>query len=740
MSEQPIFTVAVPTPLRRTFDYLPPQGGENNVRAEWRPGMRVLVPFGQQKLVGVLLSIGSESQLKPHQLKPVHQVLDTEPCLPEDMLALCQWAATYYHHPVGEALATAIPNLLRQGESARFPTETVWQLTTEGKGLPDTALKSAPKQATLLRHLQLHHTASREDIATLDVAISTVRQLEKKGLVESVERTINPAEIAGELLLGETPLTLNDEQEGALTQLRYGEFSSYLLEGATGSGKTEVYLQAIANVLEAGRSALVLVPEIGLTPQLIRRFTARFNVRVAVMHSGLNNRERLQAWLEARHGYARIIIGTRSAVFTPIPKLGIIVVDEEHDLSFKQQDGFRYSARDLAVVRAQRENIPVVLGSATPSLESLFNAINNRYHHLRLTRRAGSARPPQVQLIDLRGKKLKEGFAPELLDSIAEELSKGNQALVFINRRGFAPVLICRDCGWVADCRNCSAKMAVHRYPPHLHCHHCDYQRPLSHSCPDCLSRDLEYLGQGTERSEQTLNELFPVAPVIRVDRDSTRGKQAMEALLQPVHEGQPCILVGTQMLAKGHHFPDVTLVTMLDVDGGLFSGDFRGPERMGQLMVQVSGRAGRESKPGRVVIQSYHCEHPSIQSLINEGYHRYARRLLHERQITGLPPYRYMALIRAESKRPENANDFLSRARQIAHDQVPASQKVSYLGPLPALMERKNDRYCFQLQILCDDRSHLHQAVRAICHGMENHALSRRARWSVDIDPQDMS
>lgn len=738
MSEQLILTVAVPTPLRRTFDYLPPQGKDAQA-GDYRPGVRVRVPFGQQQLVGVLLSTGYASQLKPSQLKPIHHVLDVDPCLPEDLLSLCQWAATYYQHPIGEALATALPSLLRQGEAASFPTETVWQLSTAGKGLPETALKRAPRQAALLRHLQQNTSINRRELDELGISTATVRELEKKGLIERVERTINPAPFAGELY-GESPLSLNAEQEAALLQLSYRQFGCYLLEGATGSGKTEVYLQAIGRVLEEGRSALVLVPEIGLTPQLIKRFTTRFNVPLAVMHSGLNNRERLQAWLEARHGHARIIIGTRSAIFTPIPKLGIIVVDEEHDLSFKQQDGFRYSARDLAIVRASRENIPVLLGSATPSLESLYNAIQGRYHHLRLTQRAGNATPPRVEQVDLRGKQLHEGFAPEVLEAISTELSRGNQVLVFINRRGFAPVLICRDCGWIAECRNCAARLTVHRHPAHLRCHHCDYQRPLARSCPDCLSMDMEFLGLGTERSEQALNDRFPDFPVIRIDRDSTRGKQAMEKLLRPIHEGRPCILVGTQMLAKGHHFPDVTLVTMLDVDGGLFSGDFRGPERMGQLMIQVSGRAGRESKAGKVIIQSYHCDHPSIQSLINEGYHRYARRLLKERQLTGLPPYRYMALIRAESKRPENATDFLARARQLASQEAPPSRQISYLGPLPALMERKNDRYCFQLQILSADRGQLHRVVRAICAGMENHVLSRRARWSVDIDPQDMS
>lgn len=739
MSDQRFLKVAVPTPLRRTFDYLPPAGTSDADLKRWQPGVRVLVPFGQQKLVGVLLGVSGQSELDAARLKPAEAILDETACFPADLLALCQWAAGYYQHPVGEALATALPALLRQGEAADFPTETVWRLTTEGKGLPADALKRAPKQALLLGELQQQGELSRADLKRLGLSPEIVRQLEKKNLVVPRQSTIRPKAMSRDLY-GEVPLQLNREQQAALDQFRYEGFTAYLLEGATGSGKTEVYLQAIAQVLERGRSALVLVPEIGLTPQLISRFERRFRVPIAALHSGLNDRERLQAWLEARYGHARIVIGTRSAVFTPIPNLGIIVIDEEHDLSFKQQDGFRYSARDLSAVRAQRSGIPLLLGSATPSLESLHNAIHNRYLHLRLTQRAGAARPPEVELIDLRGKKLQEGFAPELLAGIETELEKGNQALVFINRRGFAPVVICHDCGWIADCKNCSAKLTAHRHPPHLHCHHCDFQRPLPQSCPDCLSRELEYMGQGTERSEAALQTAFPGFPVIRVDRDTTRRKQAMQGILNKVREGQPCVLVGTQMLAKGHHFPDVTLVAMIDIDGALFSGDFRGPERMGQLLIQVAGRAGRASKPGRVVIQSHHCEHPNIQSLIKEGYHRYARRLLRERQVTGLPPYRFMALIRAESKRPENASDFLTVARQLAQQQVPPSRELQYLGPLPALMERKKDRYCFQLQINSGSRRQLHRAVNAICGQMENHALSRRARWSVDIDPQDMA
>ncbi|MGQ9425021.1 primosomal protein N' [Gilvimarinus sp. F26214L] len=739
MAIQHILNVAVPTPLRRTFDYLPPADVPASELETWQAGMRILVPFGPQKLVGVLLGISSSSSLSPAQLKPAIRNLDQQAPLPPDVMNLCRWAAGYYQHPVGEALATALPTLLRQGEAAAFPRESVWELSTEGRGLPLGALKRAPRQSAVLDLLHERGHLARSELKDLGVGTEVLRQLQTKGLVSVREATVEPEAISGDLL-AQAPLQLNSEQQAALDQVRYEGYNTYLLEGATGSGKTEVYLQAIARVLEQGRSALVLVPEIGLTPQLVGRFRRRFRVRIAALHSGLNDRERLQGWLEARHGHARIVIGTRSAVFTPIPRLGMIIIDEEHDLSFKQQDGFRYSARDLSVVRAQRSRIPLLLGSATPSLESLYNASHQRYLHLRLTQRAGAARPPEVALIDLRGQALSEGFSAQLLAQIEGELEKGNQALVFINRRGFAPALICHDCGWIADCKNCSAKLTVHQYPPHLHCHHCDFQRPVPHTCPDCFSKDLEYRGQGTERSEAFLQQTFPDYPVIRVDRDTTRRKQALQGMLAKVQEGQPCILVGTQMLAKGHHFPDVTLVAMIDIDGALFSGDFRGPERMGQLLIQVAGRAGRANKPGRVIIQSHHCEHPNIQSLIKEGYHRYARRLLHERQLAGLPPYRYLALIRAESKRAENASDFLAAARQVAQRLFPPSRQLSYLGPLPALMERKKDRYCFQLHINSEDRRLLHQVVKAICEQMENHALSRRSRWSVDVDPQDMA
>lgn len=737
MPQVSVLKIAVPTPLRRTFDYLAPETTNGDDLAQLQPGTRVLVPFGQQQLVGILLGLSQHSDLPTDQLKPAYRFLEKEACLPAEILSLCQWAASYYQCPIGDALTTALPAPLRQGERAHLQGEPHWQLTTEGKGLPETALTRAPKQALLLQNLQTHQCLNRLAIEALDISTAVIKQLEAKGLVESVE--VLPNLQSGPLLKNE-PLVLNQEQQAALDQLRYQGFNAYLLEGATGSGKTEVYLHAVEHCLRQDNSALVLVPEIGLTPQLVGRFQQRFGVPVAALHSGLNDRERLQAWLEASHGRARIVIGTRSAVFTPIPRLGIIIIDEEHDLSFKQQDGFRYSARDLAVVRAKRLNIPLLLGTATPSLETLYNTTHNRYLHLRLTERAGDAKSPRVETIDLRGKALTEGFSDPLIVAMASELAQGNQVLVFLNRRGFAPILMCHDCGWMALCNHCSARMTVHQHPPHLHCHHCDHQRPINQHCPECLSRELAYRGLGTERSEAVLTQLFPDIPIIRIDRDTTRRKQAMAQKLEQVQQGEPCILVGTQMLAKGHHFPDITLVAILDVDGALFSPDFRGPERMGQLLIQVAGRAGRGAKAGKVIIQSHHCEHPNIQSLIKEGYHRYARRLLHERQVSGLPPYRYLALLRAESKRAENAIELLKTARQLAQQQFPPSRKLSYLGPIPALMEKKKDRYCFQLHISSEQRPLLQRLLQQLCVALEAHPAARRARWSVDVDPQDMS
>lgn len=737
----PLLEISLPTPLRRRFDYLPPAGMCDTSVRSLCPGVLVRVPFGHQELVGVLIAIKEESEQDSDKLRPALAVIDTQPALPEDMLGLVQWAADYYQCPEGEALSTALPALLRQGEAAQLRTEPSWQLTTEGKGLPVGALKRARKQAELLAALQEHSHLSRSDIAALGIPANIIKALRDKGLIEpAAAAPLQAAQPASTSLLRQQPYSLGEQQRRAFASLAFDQFQVSLLDGATGSGKTEIYLQAIAKVLESGKQALVLVPEIGLTPQTIARFQQRFAVKVVAMHSGLNDRERLDAWIMAKSGQAPILIGTRSAIFTPMAKLGIIIIDEEHDGSFKQQDGFRYSARDLSVMRASRAGIPLILGSATPSLETLYNAQQGRYQHLHLSVRAGDAKPPEVQLLDMRGLPLVEGFAAETKLAMARELAEGNQVLVFLNRRGYAPTLECHDCGWLANCPHCDLRMTVHHNPRHLHCHHCDHQRSLPQRCPSCQSHRLNPVGQGTERSELVLQEWFPQIPVIRVDRDSTRTKHAMAGILEQVHQGEPCILVGTQMLAKGHHFADVTLVVIIDADAGLFSTDFRGPERMGQLLLQVAGRAGRAHKPGKVILQSHHTDHPLVQTLVHQGYHAFAELILQERQLTQLPPFRYLALLRAESKRAELAFDFLTFARQEAELLVAPQPSLSYLGPLPALIEKRGDRFRYQLQMNSAARKSLHQLLQQLIARLEHHPLAKRVRWAVDVDPQDMA
>lgn len=736
-----IYAVALPTPLRRTFDYLAPTGP--NPQPQGVPGMRVMVNFGKQKLIGIIVEVKDHSDFDLHKLKPVLQLLDVQPLLPSELLQLCLWAAQYYHHPVGEVLAAAIPASLRQGEAAELSTEKAWLLTDTGLACLPDSLKRAPKQQALLQQLQDDMLSGLEvclhkDLLLQDVNRSALKGLQEKGLIEAQEITPQPMRPAK--LLKSAPLTLNEEQASALAQIAFDRYTCHLLYGTTGSGKTEVYLQAIEKVLRAGQQALVLIPEIGLTPQTLSRFQRRFNRPLAVLHSNLNDSERKQAWLLAAAGDADIIIGTRSAIFTPLHNPGIVILDEEHDLSFKQQEGFRYSARDLAALRCQRLQIPLILGSATPSLESFYNAQQQRYKLLPLTQRAGGARPPMMQLIDLKRQPLQEGLTQTLLETIEQHLLASGQVLVFINRRGFAPTLLCHDCGWLSQCQHCDARLTVHQHPAHLHCHHCDYQRPLIHQCPTCNSRELHCVGQGTERTETVLQNRFPDFPVIRVDRDSTRLKNAMHNIVEQVNKGEPCLLVGTQMLAKGHHFPNVTLVAIIDADGGLFSTDFRGPERMGQLMLQVAGRAGREERSGTVLIQSHLCDHPLLQTLLNQGYSAYAQLILQERHASQLPPYRYMALLRAESSRSENAHQLLLTARRIAERHSPPQPELQYLGPLPAPMERRNQRFRHQLQIHASSRAKLHQLLTPLIAELEQHPLSRRTRWSIDVDPLDMT
>ena len=727
-----ILRLAVPSPLRRLFDYLPPQGIETQ---HLQPGVRVLAPFGNREVIGVLIEVAAESRFDLAKLKPALRILDEQPPLPHHLFKLARWAANYYQHPEGDSLQQALPTLLRKGHACEYQHDTLWQALAEDTG--GLIRVNAKHQHNLFALIKAHPQGISEDAIRAEGGhIPALAPLQEKGLITAFKREHpkQPDEI-----LHEAPLTLNDEQHNCIQQLQqHSGYGCFLLEGVTGSGKTEVYLQAIEASLRAGEQALVLVPEIGLTPQTVSRFKQRFNLPIVALHSNLSDRQRLDAWLQAREGIARIIIGTRSAIFTPLHKPGILIIDEEHDPSFKQQDGFRYSARDLAVMRARDENIAVVLGSATPSLETLQNAIEQRYHWLKLTQRAGNSAPPQFKLLDIRQENLVDGLSQAMINAIGQSLSAGTQVLVFLNRRGFAPTLTCHDCGWIADCSRCDAHMTLHQRPPHLHCHHCDKQSGIPQRCPECNSDQLQPIGVGTERSEAALQRLFPDYPVIRVDRDSTQRKNAMQEIMQQVNHGDPCILVGTQMLAKGHHFPKVTLVAIINADSGLFSADFRGMERTAQLILQVAGRAGRAEHPGTVMMQTYHADHPILQTLIHHGYSAFAQEELHIRQQAQLPPFSHYALLRAETTTQHRAESFLWALRQQLEDDMLLPQGVHWIGPLPSPMEKRAGMHRAQLMIYAQQRKNLHQLLSNLCWYLEQNKEARKVRWSLDVDPAD--
>lgn len=737
-----ILQVALSSPLRRLFDY------RIDTDETIMPGSRVAVPFGHQKsIMGIVVSeTFAPSQ---HTLRPIQSVLDDEPVLDHEILTLCQWCADYYHHPMGDICHTALPALLRKPEAMPTPLIKAWRLSAYGQEREPDELNRAPKQKQALLYLKEHTIASVESINNAGIHSSTLTALAKKQLAEKID--ILPERIDGDLvepsgaehplaLLGERALDLNQEQQHALEKINFEHFNTLLLDGVTGSGKTEVYLQAIAKVLQQKKRALVLIPEIGLTPQTLSRFQKRFSCKVACLHSGLSDKERLGIWRDAREGRIAILIGTRSSIFTPLPDLGLIIIDEEHDLSYKQQEGLRYSARDLAIVRAKNRNIPLILGSATPSLESLQNALSGRYALACLRQRAQQAAMPHFECVDGQEQQLH----PQIHSAIQQTLNENKQVLVFINRRGYAPTLSCQDCGWICMCHNCDSRLTVHHRHNHAHankelrCHHCDAHQAVPNSCPQCRSRRLQNLGAGTQRSEEMLEQAFSAFPILRIDRDSVAKKGQLETALNTINQGKPCIIVGTQMLAKGHHFSQLGLGVILGLDQGFFSSDFRGAERMGQLLTQVAGRVGREKTQAKVLIQTRFGDHPLLQLLLNQGYGDFARHLLAERQLSAMPPFQHIACLRCHAQQASLAEKFLLKARQIAETIAPPHNTLSYLGPFPASIEKRNNRYHYLLQIKAANRKERQHVLQALCLELERSRTPKGLHWLIDVDAQE--
>lgn len=755
--------LAIDTPLRRTFDYLPP--AEGAPVGGWQPGLRLAVPFGRGEVVGVLLEAVATTEVPAAKLRQVLGTLDAEPVLDAVTLGLLRWAADYYHHPVGEVFAAALPVLLRQGRAAQADRRRWWLSSAGASALAGTAtpgVRLGKRQREALGLLQTRAAGlPPEEYATLAPALRTaLRDAVERGWADhadapaaskAVDDAVDgtgsladggPGKPRGTAVLS-PPGAARPEptvaQAAALAAIAAAGpgFHAFLLQGVTGSGKTEVYLRLLEEVLASGRQGLVLVPEIGLTPQLVDRFRARLGGGLAVLHSALTDSERRSAWRDAREGRASVVIGTRSAVFTPLDRLGLVIVDEEHDGSYKQQDGWRYSARDLAVIRAQRAGVPIVLGSATPALETLWNARQGRYQLLSMPVRAGAAGAPRLGLVDLRREPQYQGLATASVLAMQRHLAAGNQVLLYLNRRGFAPTLFCNNCGWTAPCRRCDARMTVHLRPAGLTCHHCGLEDPLPFACPTC-SHELSPVGQGTERIEQLLADQFPGTEVLRIDRDTIRRRGELDAALERVREGHARILVGTQMLAKGHDFPEVTLVVVLNADQGLFGTDFRAAERLAQTLTQVAGRAGRAERPGEVLIQTTFPEHPLLARWLEGGYDAFATVALEERAAAGWPPYSRLAVLRAESEDEGAALAFLRAARDAANSLgIPG---VRLLGPAPAVMERRAGRFRAQLLLECPQRGPLHQLLGAWLPLVDALPRPRRVRCALDVDPVEVA
>jgi primosomal protein N' (replication factor Y) len=722
-----IVRVGLDVPVAQTYDYRADAIGEVHV------GERVLVPFGKRRAVGVVLEIAGGSALADERLKSVIEVLRDSPPLCGDDLRLLRFAADYYHYPPGQVVMASLPQRLRRVGSA--PREVCYEITEAGlRAAADDLPARASVKRRLLARLQTERVLAPEalgEIAT--TARAALKDFIASGWVKrtpvSPSVTIRPVESAA----SRPPITGAQAAAVEAIAAHFGRFHAALLCGVTGSGKTEVYLRLVETALSRGEQVLMLVPEIALTPQLEAMVQSRFpETPLVALHSGLNGGERLRNWLAAQSGEARILLGTRLAVFAPLPALGLIVVDEEHDASLKQSEGFCYSARDLAIVRARHREVPVVLGSATPALESYHNASTGRYALVELPERV-NGRPPRIECIAMGGVS-RNGLAPRLLEAIGERLRRREQSLIFINRRGYAPVLMCHACGWLSGCHRCSAKLVLHLRARALHCHHCGHRAPVPPACPSCGNQALAPLGQGTQRVEDTLVGAFPEARVLRIDRDSTRRRHAWEDMRERIRAREVDILVGTQILAKGHDFPHLALVGVLNADSMLYSADFRASERLYALLTQVAGRAGRGEAPGEVLIQTEFPDHPLYAALRAQDLHGFAHRLLAERGSGGFPPYVYQALLRAEAGGIAAALEFLDEAKRSAVD---IADDVTLYDPVPAAMMRLAGRERAQLLVQSPSRTALQTFLRQWVARLAKRSAA--ARWTLEVDPLEL-
>ena len=735
MPEQYI-QVAIPVPMRQLFTYRVPKALSSPMI---KVGERVAVSFGPRKVIGIVIDAQAHCDFEVSKVKDITTRLNDNFNLSQSLVSFLQLCAHYYHHPVGDVFQQALPILLRKIENITLSPPMVWQAQCPNEETSDLLAKlekKAAKQYALYQIINSHHGISWVELRTLGYSKAQLNALQSKALIIEKEQIADQYTWQEDTLNQADRLVLSSEQAIIVSAINHSlaQFSCHLIDGVTGSGKTEVYLQAMEEVLANNQQVLVIVPEIGLTPQTLNRFEQRFNVPIALHHSGLNDKERLATWLSAQQGSAAIVIGTRSSIFTPLHRLGLIIIDEEHDSSLKQQDSFRYHCRDMAILRARQLNIPIVLGTATPSFESLQNALAGKYSYHQLLNRAGKSNKAKIALIDMNQQQVEFGLSGTLKHEMRQTLARGEQVLLFLNRRGYAPAINCQECHWLAECQRCDKPYTLHQKQQLLICHHCGSQKRIPPQCPSCGSVRIAPLGQGTEQLESRLEELFPDSSIVRIDRDSTRKKGELTKLLQEVSDKKHQLLVGTQMLAKGHHFPDVTLVAVLDVDGALFSFDFRASEQMAQLLIQVAGRAGRASKPGKVLVQSNFVDHPLLQDLVHNGYHHFAHQSLTERKQARLPPFTFQALLRADANYPSYPEKFLRSLTQQSLD------GCEFAGPVPAAMEKKAGKFRYHLIIQAKSRKDLHRGILQLLAQIPNNGWQGKVRWSLDVDPIDLN
>ena len=732
----PIARVALDIRLSTLFDYTVAEG------IAVATGQRVIVPFGRRQMVGVVMECVAATDMAPERIKPVKQVLHDSAPLSAELLDLLRFCSDYYRYPIGQTVLAALPTRLRSDKPAIGKPDLSYRLSAGGAVLD---IESFPKRKVVQRRILAKLAEQPCNLAQLKSLSATagvqLQALVAEGWVESFAGSLLPSTGSGRTAnsiqehVFDNAHTLTGEQQQAVDAVTAAQgYACFLLHGITGSGKTEVYVHLMHHMLQRGGQVLLLVPEINLTPQLENYFRSRFPyVNLISLHSGLSEGERLHNWQLAQSGAARIVLGTRLAVFAELPRLTLIIVDEEHDGSFKQQDGLRYSARDVAIFRASRRGVPIVLGSATPSLESYHNAQSGRYRMLRLSGRAlAEARLPAVCCININQTVMHHGISENLLREIGQRVARREQSLLFINRRGYAPVLMCGSCGWLSGCKHCAGKMVLHLNDKRLRCHHCGYQLHVPSSCPSCGDADLHPVGSGTQRVESVLRERFTEACILRVDRDSTRNKRAWQIMREQIHANEVDILVGTQMLAKGHDFPALTLVGVLNPDGALYSSDFRAAEKLFAQLVQVAGRAGRADKPGEVLIQTAFPDHPLFRALQTHNFEGWAAEQLAERQMAGFPPFVYQAMLRAEGKREAEVYAFLNQARAAA---IGLKQGMEVFGVVPAALPRRASHIRAQLLIQSAKRKGLQQFLR-IWQPLLDGLPAQKLRWSLDIDP----